>query len=150
MIDLFAEFCGPKSKNLIVKNSEKYNWEPKKILDKLTDIYLHLDCDTFAQAVVNDERCYSKHLFLEVINCMRKTNIIAESKIQQFNELSENYEKIKESKVLLLDLNDETPEEFKCPILGTLMVDPVKLPSGHVLDRSTIGNFWNLIFERRI
>ena len=47
--------CGPKCKNLIVKSPEKYGWEPKKLLDNLTAIYLNLDCDDFAVALANDE-----------------------------------------------------------------------------------------------
>ena len=38
-----------------VRNPEKYGFEPKKTLDKLTDIYLHLDGDEFAHAVARDE-----------------------------------------------------------------------------------------------
>ncbi len=33
---------------------------------------------------------------------------------------------------------DDIPPEFEDPVLGTLMRDPVKLPSGNVLDRATI------------
>lgn len=49
------QLCGPKCKNLKVKTPEKYFWEPKKMLNSLTDIYLHLDCDEFAKAIANDE-----------------------------------------------------------------------------------------------
>ena len=38
-----------------MRNPEKYGFEPKKTLDKLTDIYLHLDGDEFAHAVAGDE-----------------------------------------------------------------------------------------------
>ena len=50
------ELCGPRYKDLIVKNREKYNFEPKKLLDMLTGIYLNLSShDRFAEAVANDE-----------------------------------------------------------------------------------------------
>ena len=49
------QLCGSKCKNLKVKNPEKYGWEPKKLLNTLTAIYLHLDCDEFAEAIANDE-----------------------------------------------------------------------------------------------
>lgn len=49
------QLCGSKCKNLKVKNQEKYGWEPKKLLNSLTDIYLHLDCEDFAKAIANDE-----------------------------------------------------------------------------------------------
>ncbi len=49
------QLCGPKCRDLKVQNPEKYGWEPRKLLNHLTDIYLHLDCDKFAQAIANDE-----------------------------------------------------------------------------------------------
>lgn len=49
------QLCGSKCKNLKVKNPEKYGWEPKKLLNNLTDIYLHLDCKEFCEAIANDE-----------------------------------------------------------------------------------------------
>ncbi|CAB1329719.1 unnamed protein product [Coregonus sp. 'balchen'] len=37
------QLCGPKCRDLKVENPEKYGFEPKKLLDQLTDIYLQLD-----------------------------------------------------------------------------------------------------------
>lgn len=56
------QLCGPKCKNLKVKNPEKYGWEPKELLNRLTDIYLHLDCDQFATAIANDEVCLGRRM----------------------------------------------------------------------------------------
>jgi len=36
-------------------NSQKYGWEPKRLLDSLTAIYINLDCEVFAAALANDE-----------------------------------------------------------------------------------------------
>ena len=80
-----------------------------------------MDCEEFAEAVVNDERCYSKGLFDDALICMGKINLISSSKIQRFKEIAINFEKIKQSKVLL-DLNDDAPEEFKDAIMDTLMI----------------------------
>ncbi|CAG5126106.1 unnamed protein product, partial [Candidula unifasciata] len=87
------QLCGPKCKSLKVKTPEKYGWEPKKLLNVLTDIYLHLDCETFAQAIANDERSYRKELFDNAI---------------------------------------------EYPLMDTLMMDPVILPSGQVMERAII------------
>ena len=38
-----------------MKNPEKYGFEPKVLLDRLTDIYLHLDSDEFTNAVASDQ-----------------------------------------------------------------------------------------------
>lgn len=43
------QLCGPKCKILKVTNPDKYGWDPKHLLDQLTDIYLHLDTEKFCQ-----------------------------------------------------------------------------------------------------
>ena len=50
-----TQLCGPKCKNLKVRNPEKYGWQPRNLLSQLVDIYLHLDCDKFAEALAGDE-----------------------------------------------------------------------------------------------
>ena len=56
MLDFnLQQLCGPKCKDLKVKNPAKYGWEPKKLLNTLTDIYLHLDCHEFLSAIAQDE-----------------------------------------------------------------------------------------------
>lgn len=49
------QLCGPKCKNLKVRNMDKYGWEPRWLLSHIVDIYLHLDCDKFAAALAGDE-----------------------------------------------------------------------------------------------
>ena len=49
------QLCGPKCNDLKVENREKYGFEPRKMLDQLTSIYIHLDSDELAQAIGNDE-----------------------------------------------------------------------------------------------
>ena len=38
-----------------VKNPEKYGFEPKTLLDRLTQIYVNLDSEEFAEAVARDQ-----------------------------------------------------------------------------------------------
>jgi ubiquitin conjugation factor E4 B len=50
------QLCGQRCINLKVKNPKDYNFEPKKLLDLLTTIYLNLaPFDRFAEAIANDE-----------------------------------------------------------------------------------------------
>lgn len=49
------QLCGKKCNDLKVRNPDKYGWEPRKLLSQLIDIYLHLDCDKFAEALAKDE-----------------------------------------------------------------------------------------------
>lgn len=132
------QLCGSKCKNLKVKNPEKYGWEPKRLLDELTDIYLHLDCDRFAQAIASDERSFRKELFDDAVNRMKKAMIKTEIQIMQFQDLASRVEQFQAQKHLSEIDYSEAPDEFRDPLMDTLMEDPVILPSGTVMDRSII------------
>jgi len=132
------QLCGPKCRDLKVENPEKYGFEPKKLLDQLTDIYLQLDCARFAKAIADDQRSYSRELFEEVISKMRKAGIKSTIAIEKFKLLSEKVEEIvAKNSQSEMDYSD-APDEFKDPLMDTLMSDPVILPSGCIMDRSII------------
>ncbi|XP_063064951.1 ubiquitin conjugation factor E4 B isoform X1 [Engraulis encrasicolus] len=132
------QLCGPKCRDLKVENPEKYGFEPKKLLDQLTDIYLQLDCARFAKAIADDQRSYSRELFEEVISKMRKAGIKSTIAIEKFKLLSEKVEEIvAKNSQSEMDYSD-APDEFKDPLMDTLMTDPVILPSGCIMDRSII------------
>lgn len=38
-----------------MRQADKYGWEPRKLLEQIVDIYLHLDSTKFAQSIANDE-----------------------------------------------------------------------------------------------
>ncbi|XP_023696870.1 ubiquitin conjugation factor E4 B isoform X4 [Paramormyrops kingsleyae] len=132
------QLCGPKCRDLKVENPEKYGFEPKKLLDQLTDIYLQLNCARFAKAIADDQRSYSRELFEEVISKMRKAGIKSTIAIEKFKLLSEKVEEIvARNSQSEIDYSD-APDEFKDPLMDTLMTDPVRLPSGNVMDRAVI------------
>ncbi|XP_059997479.1 ubiquitin conjugation factor E4 B isoform X1 [Lagenorhynchus albirostris] len=132
------QLCGPKCRDLKVENPEKYGFEPKKLLDQLTDIYLQLDCARFAKAIADDQRSYSKELFEEVILKMRKAGIKSTIAIEKFKLLAEKVEEIVAKNARAeIDYSD-APDEFRDPLMDTLMTDPVRLPSGTIMDRSII------------
>ncbi|XP_052828184.1 ubiquitin conjugation factor E4 B isoform X1 [Octopus bimaculoides] len=133
------QLCGSKCKNLKVKNPDKYGWEPKKLLDRLTDIYLHLDSsDEFAAAIANDERSYRKILFDDAISRIQRARIKTDRDIEQFRKLQEKVEAIVVQKQRAEIDFGEIPDEFKDPLMDTLMNDPVLLPSGTIMDRPII------------
>ncbi|MGH0122397.1 UNVERIFIED_CONTAM: hypothetical protein FKN15_014828 [Acipenser sinensis] len=145
------QLCGPKCRDLKVENPEKYGFEPKKLLDQLTDIYLQLDCARFAKAIADDQRSYSRELFEEVISKMTKAGIKSTIAVEKFKLLSEKVEEIVARNSLVVESASSIvilPEDvFLCfvkfksvlnPLMDTLMSDPVRLPSGNVMDRSII------------
>ena len=52
------QLSGSKCKNLKVRNSEKYNWDPKWLLSHLVDIYLHLDCKEIGLKLNEFDQCF--------------------------------------------------------------------------------------------
>ena len=57
---------------------EKYGFNPKQLLNHLTDIYLHLRGDVLARAIATDERSYRRELFETCTELLRNKNIKSE------------------------------------------------------------------------
>lgn len=67
-----SQLVGPKCTELKVKNREKYHFEPRTLLSEIIDIYLHLDCAAFVEAVARDGRSYKKEYFSRAASIMLK------------------------------------------------------------------------------
>ncbi|CAG0888897.1 unnamed protein product [Darwinula stevensoni] len=134
------QLCGPKCKNLRVKNPDKYGWEPRKLLDQLTDIYLHLDSDAFVRALANDERSFSRELFEIGIARMKSACIKPSTQIEHFQNLVERAIQLQTLKRKQEVDYSDAPDDFKDPLMDTLMTDPVRVPTSNtVMDRSVIS-----------
>ena len=132
------QLCGPKCKNLKVRTPEKYGWEPRRVLSQLVDIYLHLNSDEFASALAGDERSFRKELFEDAAVRMERALIKTPVEIERFRALAQRAHEIAVQNIKReVDFND-APEEFRDPLMDTLMEDPVELPSGKVMDRAVI------------
>jgi ubiquitin conjugation factor E4 B len=133
-----TQLCGPKCRDLKVRNPEQYNFRPRQLLDQLVDIYLHLDSEEFVAAVAKDDRSYRTELLENAIRHLRKSNIKPEMEIAKLKDFAtrvdQQYIKNCHTAVNLEDI----PDEFKDPLMDTLMTDPVLLPSGVVMDRAVI------------
>lgn len=133
-----AQLCGPRCIELKVRNPEKFNWNPKQLLERLIQVYLHLECDQFATAVAGDERSYNDQLFWQAYNRLIKAGLLAADETERFREFGERVSaSSKERMQEEIDLG-EPPEQFKDALMDTLLVDPVRLPSGKVCDRTVV------------
>lgn len=132
------QLCGPKCKNLKVQTPEKYGWEPRRLLSQVVDIYLHLDCESFAAAIAADERSFRKELFEDAALRIERISIKSAAELEKFRNLAHRATEIAIQNIKReVDYND-APDEFRDPLMDTLMDDPVMLPSGKVMDRSVI------------
>ncbi|XP_039250624.2 ubiquitin conjugation factor E4 B-like isoform X1 [Styela clava] len=134
-----TQICGPKCKNLIVKKPEKYGFYPKKLLSRIIDLYLNLNCPQFIKCLARDERSYSKEIYDEATKKMEKLLIKPQMEIQAFAELARQVEQCHIELQQVENDYGEIPDEFRDPLMDTLMHDPVRLPtSGNIMDRIII------------
>lgn len=131
---------GPKCSNLKVKSPEKYDFEPKKILADICQIYYNLSKQTkFVQAVARDGRSFDVHLFARARDILLKRTGAPQEKIDRFYAFGEAAEKERLSIEQEEEELGEVPDELLDPLMYTLMEDPVILPGSRVtMDRSTI------------
>ncbi|XP_017859364.1 PREDICTED: ubiquitin conjugation factor E4 B [Drosophila arizonae] len=132
------QLAGPKCNDLKVKNPTKYGWEPRSLLAQIFDIYLHLDCDRFAQALAADERSFDLQICNEAASRIKRLGIRSVVEVERFKALTQRAHEIYVSNQQTEDECADAPDEFKDPLMDTLMSDPVVLPSGTVMDRAII------------
>jgi ubiquitin conjugation factor E4 B len=135
------QLCGPKCAELKVKDAViRFHWNPRRLLEQIVKVYLNLDSDEFAECVAQDERSYTPEKFQGIITKLHSQSILPISQVERFKNLVEKVERIyKEKQQQEDDFGDDVPEEFKDPVMDTFMTDPVKLPSGYVMDRKIIA-----------
>lgn len=132
------QLVGPKCSNLKVRNPARYGWEPRRLLGQLVDIYIHLNCDEFAAALARDERSFACHLFEEAATRIEKNGIRSAVEIEKFRMLLQKAAEIYATNQKNDDDYADAPDEFRDPLMDTLIEDPVMLPSGVIMDHAII------------
>ncbi|XP_055389776.1 ubiquitin conjugation factor E4 A [Condylostylus longicornis] len=139
MLNYFLLYLvGPKKGNFKVKDKKEFEFDPANTVMEICRIYVNLEGNkNFCLAVSQDGRSYSGELFAfaeQVLIRIGGGQLIGD--IREFSDKVKRLEKQhKEDQQALID----PPDEFLDPIMSTLMMDPVILPSSHVtVDRATI------------
>lgn len=78
------ELVGPKCRDLKVHEPDKYHWNPKKLLQNITRIYLNLDSPALVEAISDEQRFYSNELFLSALSKLDNYNIISKHELEHF------------------------------------------------------------------
>lgn len=144
MLNYFLEhLVGPKKGKFNVNDKNDYEFKPREILAKICQIYINLGLSDsnekyreFCTAVSSDGRSYSKNLLPQATDILFRTGM--SSLGTEFEKLSQQIQEIAIRNQM--DEIDDIPDTFLDPIMSTLMVDPVLLPSSKIIvDRSTIA-----------
>lgn len=140
MLNYFLlHLVGPKRRQLKVKDFAEYDFKPPELVRDISLIYLHLgESLEFCQAVSRDGRSYSPVLFVQAEQVLNK--IGQGALVYQLQDLAARVADIAVKQHQEDEILSEAPEEFVDPIMGTVMKDPVTLPSSSVtVDRATIA-----------
>lgn len=134
MLDYNLEtLVGPRSRELIVTNPEKYKFTPRTLLSDIIQVYLNLsDQGEFARAVAGDGRSYKKELFEQAASVLKRASLKSPDEIEK---LALFVIKVEETKATLEAEDDlgEIPDEF----LGGCMRCLVPSPRLTILRRSS-------------
>ncbi|XP_071438590.1 ubiquitin conjugation factor E4 A [Hetaerina americana] len=140
MLNYFLyHLVGPKKKNFKVKDLAEYEFKPASIVLDICQIYTHLgSSDAFCLAVSQDGRSYSPQLFSLAEDVLLR--IGGGGLIVELQNVGARVAKCASQQRSQEELLSEAPDDFLDPIMSTLMLDPVVLPSSRtVVDRSTIA-----------
>lgn len=145
MLNYFLDhLVGSKRHKFNVEVKNDYEFKPKDVLKNICQIYINLGSPSnkkfneFCTAVSSDGRSYSDTLLPQATEILYKTGMSALG--SDFEKLSGLVHKIAVQNQIDEISNDDIPDTFLDPIMSTLMVDPVLLPSSKiVVDRSTIA-----------
>uniref|UniRef100_A0A8C4Q3Y5 Ubiquitin conjugation factor E4 A n=2 Tax=Eptatretus burgeri TaxID=7764 RepID=A0A8C4Q3Y5_EPTBU len=141
MLNHFLQhLAGPRARHLKVRDFAELEFKPQDLLRYIISTYVGLgEDDSFCAAVSRDERSYSHQLLLRAAKALERVrpdpalNASFLEFVHRVQMLAEQQEKESECCA-------DSPDDFLDPILSTLMLDPVILPSSRVsVDRATIA-----------
>uniref|UniRef100_A0A7N6BIV2 Ubiquitin conjugation factor E4 A n=1 Tax=Anabas testudineus TaxID=64144 RepID=A0A7N6BIV2_ANATE len=141
MLNYFLQhLVGPKMGALKVKDFSEFDFKPQQLVSDICTIYLNLgDEENFCATVPKDGRSYSPTLFSQTVRVLKKINKPGDM-IVAFGLLADKIKSHADRQQQEEETYSDAPDEFLDPIMSTLMLDPVLLPSSNVtVDRSTIA-----------
>lgn len=141
MLNYFLQhLVGPKMGALKVKDFSEFDFKPQQLVSDICTIYLNLGVkEVFCATVPKDGRSYSPMLLAQTVRVLKKINKPG-NMIIAFSELADKIKSLADLQQQEEEAFVDAPDEFLDPIMSTLMIDPVILPSSRVtVDRSTIA-----------
>ncbi|CAK1551101.1 unnamed protein product [Leptosia nina] len=140
MLNYFLlHLVGPNKKNFKVKDMKEFQFDPASTVLDICRMYVELgNNERFCAAVSDDGRSYSPQLFTLAEAVL--VRIGGGGLITSLQEVASRVSTIAAQRRRDEEILANAPEEFLDPIMSTLMLDPVILPSSRTtVDRTTIA-----------
>jgi len=126
---MIYRLIGPQCLKLKVSNPLKYNFDPKKMLFNILSIFNKLKSKNLLEEI-GKVGLLDHTIFSKMIKILKRERIFDETQINEFKQLL--------SEINIKIDSDDAPDDFYDAIMGTIMSNPVKLPSGNLVDKTTI------------
>jgi ubiquitin conjugation factor E4 B len=137
LLHVLTKLVGSRGLELKVDNPEQYEFLPKAMLRDLCAIFSLFASQEGFQLECARAGCQPSLLQSALKTC-RKLNLLTGESMAAFESLPDLVEdalrRVNQDEALMSD----APDEFLDEILSSYMKEPVVLPSGHYVDRSTI------------
>ena len=134
---VLVKLVGSRGLELKVDDPEQYEFRPKEMLRDLCSIFAVFAASETFQVECAKSGC-SPNLLRDAAKPLRKFNLLVGESMTAFESLPDAIDIALKHVSADDELYEGAPEEFMDELLSTVMMDPVKLPSGHIVDRSTI------------
>ena len=141
LLSVLVQLVGSKGLEIKVNNPEEYEFRPREMLSKICETIAHFSEFEAFQVAVSQTGYYNTHpgVLPKASSTVRKHNLLPADLVGKLESLVELVEKAatanKDEDEIM---GDNVPEHYLDPVLYTIMKDPVKLPSGNIMDRSSI------------
>ena len=138
LLHVMTKLVGSKGLDLKVENPEQYEFRPKEMLRDLCAVCaLFTPFDTFQ--VECAKAAWDPSLLETAVKTCKRLVLLTGESMQVFESLPGLVKVASASIEADESLLADAPDEFLDEVMATFMKDPVLLPSGHVVDRSTIS-----------
>ena len=125
-----------------MREPEKYNFHPKALLHTIVTVMLNFaPFPEFEHAMVRDERSFDPGNLRKAVRVLSRSATdltVRPEHMQALEAFATRCVEAKEEMAAAEEELGEVPDEFQDPITADLMADPVRLPSGHSIDRAVI------------
>ncbi len=132
------KLSGARKSLYLVKNEEQtYKFNRADVLHRIMQVFANLgSLLEFCEAVAKDERSYSHEAMLNAVQTLIEAN---KPEIHGLREFIERVHHIASDNDDWIEQLGDIDDDFLDPLMSTLMLDPVVLPSSRqICDRSVI------------
>lgn len=137
LLHVLVKLVGSKGLDLKVEDPEKYEFRPKEMLRDLCSIFALFSASEAFQVECAKAGC-DPGLLRDAAKPLRKFQLLTGDALAAFVALPDRIAAAAAHVSADEALYADAPDEFLDEIMNTFMRDPVLLPSGHCVDRSTI------------